>query len=50
MNLQESYGRRFRVTLDLSFQAEKETGKTAELWRYHEIVGRYGTVYLYGAD
>lgn len=50
MDLKRMFGDRFRVTLDPSFMAEREKGKTAEVWRYHEIHGRYGMVYPFSAD
>jgi len=36
---------KYRVFVDSSFDYEKESGKTAEKWRYYEIRGKYGYIY-----
>lgn len=45
MNLKEKFGKKYRVTMDESYAAEKEPGKTNEQWRYFEIKGKYGVLY-----
>lgn len=50
MDLKKIYGERYRVSIEASFGPEATEGKTADLWRYYELRGRYGFVYAYGAD
>lgn len=50
MNLKQLYGKRYRVTLDESWEHEKEEGKSLNEWRYHEIKGKFGTLYPYSKD
>lgn len=46
MNLKADQ-RRYKVFLDDSYAAEKEDGKSSNIWRYYECRGRHGTVYPY---
>jgi hypothetical protein len=50
MNLKQLYGSKYRVTTDPSYDAEKEDGKTQWQWRYHEIIGKYGTLYPFSEN
>lgn len=50
MNLKELFGRRYRVTLDESYQHETEEGKSLQEWRWHEIRGKFGILYPYSKD
>jgi hypothetical protein len=49
MNLKQEYGQKLRVTIDESFQGST-TEDRKEDWRFHEIKGRHGMVFMYGQD
>jgi hypothetical protein len=44
MNLKTDQ-KRYRVFVDESYEAEKEDGKMANLWRYYELRGNFGILY-----
>ena len=48
MNLKEMYGKRYRISMDESYAAEKDPEARKEIWRYYEIRGKYGMVFPYG--
>lgn len=48
MDLMEMFGKRFRVTVEESFNAEKDTEERRAKWRYYEIRGHDGYVYPFG--
>jgi hypothetical protein len=47
MDLEQKYGKRYRIFVDDSFKAEKEKNKTEHRWRYVELHGKGGYVYSY---
>ncbi len=55
MDLQKSFGDRYRVRLDESWNAESRENRReflagGEQWRYFEIRGKHGMVYPYSED
>ena len=47
IDLKNLYGKRYRVTVEESYAADKYPGKPDEIVWYYEIVGRYGKAYLF---
>ena len=50
MDLNKKYGRKWRISLDESFDAEVDPITRKEKWRYYEIKGRHGMVYPYSEN
>jgi len=48
IDLQKDYGKRFKIYRDESY-AKDETEERKKVWQYHEIRGKYGIIYNYGA-
>lgn len=49
MNLEEKYGRKYRVFIEDAYKAETTPNKSADKWRYMELRGKYGYVYPYSS-
>lgn len=49
MNLEEKYGRKYRIFLDDAYKAETTANKSADKWRYLELRGKYGYLYPYSS-
>ncbi|MEE9214691.1 MAG: hypothetical protein V3U54_07835 [Thermodesulfobacteriota bacterium] len=49
IDLKKEYGNRFKIYRDESYTKD-DTEERNKLWQYHEIRGKYGIIYNYGAD
>jgi hypothetical protein len=49
LDLKATYGKRYRIALDESYDAEKYDGKSQDIAWYYEIIGKYGQIYPHSA-